>query len=54
VVDPENILHKRKEKESDSDIFINNNLSFPKEAVKRIDDLELGIKFEQNLFRSKS
>jgi hypothetical protein len=54
VVDPEKLLHKRKEKASDSGIFLDRNLSLPKDGVKSIDDLEFDIKFEQTLFRSKS
>jgi hypothetical protein len=54
VVDPEKLLHKRKEKASHSGIFLDRISSFPKDGVKSIDDLEFDIKFEQTLFRSKS
>jgi hypothetical protein len=51
VFDPEKLLHKRKERVVDSGIFLDRNLSFPKDGVKIIDDLYFDIKFEQNLFR---
>jgi hypothetical protein len=54
VSDPEKLLHKRKEKVFDSGIFLDINLSFPKDRVKSIDDLDFDIKFEQTLFRSRS
>jgi hypothetical protein len=53
VADLVNILHKNKEKESDSGVFLNRNLSFPKDGVKSIDDLDFDIEFEHTLFRSK-
>jgi len=46
VVDPEKLLHKRKEKASRSGIFLERISSLPKDRVKSIDDLEFDIKFE--------
>jgi hypothetical protein len=54
VSDPEKLLHKRKERVVDSGIFLDINLSLPKDGVKSIDDLDFDIKFEQSLFRSRS
>jgi hypothetical protein len=53
VFDHDKILHKIKEKVADSCIFLDKNLSFPKDEVKRIDDLDFDIKFEHALFRSR-
>jgi hypothetical protein len=54
VFDPKKLLHKRKEKTINSFSFLERNLSFPKDGVKRIDDLDFDLKFEQTLFRSRS
>jgi hypothetical protein len=54
VDDPEKILHKRKEKASDSGIFLDINLSLPKDGGKSIDDFDFDIKFELTLFISRS
>jgi hypothetical protein len=54
VVAPEKLLHKRKEKESDSGIVLDGNLSLLKDEVKSIDDLDFDINFEHTLFKSRS
>jgi hypothetical protein len=54
VSDPENILHKRKEKITDSVYYLDMNLSLPKDEVKNIDDLDFDLLFEQTLFISIS
>jgi hypothetical protein len=51
--DPEKILHKRKERITDSVCYLDRNLSLPKDRVKIIDDLEFDLLFKQTLFRSK-
>jgi len=43
MVDLEKILHKRKEKETHSGIFLDTISSFPKDRVKRIDDIDFDI-----------
>jgi hypothetical protein len=50
---PEKLLHKRKERVIDWGIFLDIILSLLEDRVKRIDDLDFDIKFEQTLFRSK-
>jgi hypothetical protein len=54
VSDPEKIVQKRKEKQISPVSFLDRNLSLPKERVKRIEDLEFDLKFEQTFFRSRS
>jgi hypothetical protein len=54
VYDPENILHKTREKASDPFYYLERSMSFPKDSVQSIDDLEFDAFFEQTLFRSKS
>jgi hypothetical protein len=46
VADTEKLLHKRKEKESHSGIFLDVISSLTKDEVRTIDDFEFDIKFE--------
>ena len=54
IEDPERILRKKKNKIDSSIPLISRSVSFPKEGVISVDDLQLDIKFEHSLFRSKS
>jgi hypothetical protein len=54
VSDPENIVHKRKENPVTPVLHPDRYLSFPKDGVTSIEDLEFDVKFEQSLFRTKS
>jgi hypothetical protein len=54
VFDPENILHKRKERPISQVLCLDRYLSFPKDGVTSIEDLDFDLKFEQTLFRTKS
>jgi hypothetical protein len=54
VSDPEKIVHKRKERPISPVFCLDRYLSFPKDGVKSIEDLDFDLKFEQTLFRTKS
>jgi hypothetical protein len=54
VSDPEKIVHKRKEKPISPVLCLDRYLSFPKDGVTSIEDLDFDVKFEQTLFRTKS
>jgi hypothetical protein len=54
VSDPEKLLYKRKERITDSVCYLDRNLSLPKDRVKRIDDIDFDLLFEQTMFRSKT
>ena len=54
VSDPEKLLHKRKERITNSVCYLDRNLSLTKDGVKIIDNLDFDLLFEQTLFRSKS
>jgi hypothetical protein len=52
--DPEKLVHKRKENLVALVLRPDRYLSFPKDGVTSIKDLEFDVKFEQSLFRTKS
>jgi hypothetical protein len=54
VSDPEKIVHKRKENPISPVLCLDRYLSFPKDGVTSIEDLDFDVKFEQTLFRTKS
>jgi hypothetical protein len=54
VSDPENLVHKRKERPVTPVLCLDQCISFPKDRVTSIEDLEFEVKFEQALFRTKS
>jgi hypothetical protein len=54
VSDPEKIVHKRNEKQIRPVLSLDIYLSFPKDGVTSIEDLDFDVKFEQTLFRTKS
>jgi hypothetical protein len=54
VSDPEKIVQKRNEKPISPVLYLDIYLSFPKYGVKSIEDLDFDLKFEQNLFITKS
>jgi hypothetical protein len=54
VSDPGKLLHKRKERITNPVCYLDRNLYLPKDGVKRIDDLEFDLLFEQTMFWSKS
>jgi hypothetical protein len=51
--DPEKIVHKRKENPISPVLCLDRYLSFPKDGVKSIEDLDFDSKFEQTMFRTK-
>jgi hypothetical protein len=54
VSDPEKIVHKRKERPISPVFCLDRNLSFPKDGVQIIEDLDFDLKFEQTLFITRS
>jgi hypothetical protein len=54
VFDPEKIVHKRKEMPISLVLCLDRFLSFPKDGLKSIEDLDFDLKFEQTLFITKS
>jgi hypothetical protein len=54
VFDSEKIVHKRKENPISTVSCLDIYLSFPKDGLKSIEDLDFDLKFEQTMFRIKS
>jgi hypothetical protein len=54
VSDPEKLVHERKEKQIIPILCLDRYLSLPKDGVTSIEDLDFDVKFEQNLFKTKS
>ena len=54
VEDREKLLRNKKIQDDTSISLINRSISFPKEGVISVEDLEFDEKFELSLFRSKS
>ena len=54
VSDPKNLVHKRKENPVMPVLRLDRSLSFPKDKVTSIEDLEFDVKFEKILFKTKS
>jgi hypothetical protein len=54
VSDPEKLVRKRKERPVTPVLRPDRYLSFPKDRVTSLEDLEFDVKFEQALFRTKS
>ena len=52
--DPEKTIHKRKEKKISPVLCLDRYLSFPKDGVTSIEDLDFDFKFEQTMFKTKS
>jgi hypothetical protein len=54
MCDPEKLMRREKEQAPDPFYYLDINVSFPKDGVQSIDDLDFNTLFEQTLFRSKS